>query len=76
MRCGRLLTDKNVSRLSTLFGRCAIHEPDIQPRRTRNARLLNHLVRADEQRLRDGDVERFGGLEVDDEIELGRLLDR
>jgi len=36
----------------------------------------NHLVRAHENRLRNGKPEGFGGLEIDDEFELGRLLDR
>jgi hypothetical protein len=35
--------------------------------------LLNHLVCDGEQRWRD--VERLGGLQVDHELELGRLLD-
>jgi hypothetical protein len=44
-----ILTDE---RLSTLTGRCAVQEPDIQPRSTRGVRLLNHIVHAQEQRLR------------------------
>jgi len=38
--------------------------------------LLDHLVGAGEQMRRDGDAKRFGSGPVDDEIELGRLLDR
>ena len=38
--------------------------------------LLNHLVGAREDRLRNGQPRRFGGREIDAEIELGRLLDR
>jgi hypothetical protein len=33
---------------------------------------MNHLVRRGQQRFRDGKAERFGGLEVDDQLELGR----
>jgi hypothetical protein len=32
--------------------------------------LLDHLVGGGQQRFRDGDAERFGGLEVDDEFEF------
>ena len=39
-------------------------------------RLLDHLVRDGQQRFGDGKAERLGGLHVDDEFELSRLLDR
>jgi hypothetical protein len=38
--------------------------------------LLDDLVRAQQQRLRDREAERLGRLEVDYELELGGLLDR
>jgi len=37
---------------------------------------LEHLIRPQQQRLRNREAESFGGLEVDDQFELGRLLDR
>ena len=38
------------------------------------ASLFNNLVGAGEQRLRHGEPEGLGGLEVDGEIEFGRIL--
>src|SRR5215467_5083387 len=46
------------------------------PYRTWQYRLLDHVVGADEDRLRDRQPERLGGLEIDHQLELGRLLDR
>src|SRR4029450_12752288 len=37
--------------------------------------LLDHLVRSQKQRLRDRQTECLGGLEVDGQLELRRLLD-
>jgi 7-cyano-7-deazaguanine synthase len=37
--------------------------------------LLNDLIRPRQHRLRDRETERLGGLEVDDQLELRRLLD-
>jgi hypothetical protein len=38
--------------------------------------LFDHLVGAGEQRLRQGEAERLGGLEVDHQLELCRLFNR
>jgi len=38
-------------------------------------RLLNHLIRPPHERLGDRQPERLGGLEIDDQLELGGLLD-
>src|SRR6266542_1610521 len=40
------------------------------------ARLFDHPFGTHQKRLRDRETKRFGGLEVDDELELRRLLDR
>src|SRR2546422_5529297 len=37
---------------------------------------VNHLIRAQQERLRDREPERLRGLEIDHQIELPRLLDR
>jgi hypothetical protein len=38
--------------------------------------LFDHLVGTMQERLGDRQPERLGGLEIDDEIKFGRLLDR
>jgi hypothetical protein len=40
------------------------------------ARLFDHLVGAGEQRWRHVEAERLGTLEVDNELEFSRLLNR
>ena len=42
----------------------------------KTAALLDHLVGAGERRQRNGQAERIGGLEIDDQIDLGGLLHR
>src|SRR5215467_12632918 len=43
--------------------------------RVGRAWLLDHLIRSQQQRLRDRQPQRLRGLHVDDEFELGGLLD-
>jgi hypothetical protein len=45
-------------------------------RRSRGDGSLDDPIRPQQQRRRNREPERFGGLHVDDELELGRLLDR
>ena len=40
----------------------------------RTSRLLDHHIGSGEQRLRNGEAECLRGLEVDYQLELGRLL--
>jgi len=40
------------------------------------ARLFDDLVSTAKQRLWHGETERLGGLEIDDQLERGGLLDR
>src|SRR5438270_1694417 len=63
-------------RFSTLTGRRAMREADSQLRQSHSTRSVDHLVRAQEQPLRDREAERLGGLGVDHELKFRWLLDR
>jgi hypothetical protein len=45
-------------------------------RAQQTATLFDHLVGAGKHRLRNGNTERFGGFEIDDQLVLGRRLHR
>jgi len=52
------------------------HTTAAPPRSVMNLRAsFDHLVGAGEQREGDGDAERLGGFQVDDQLYPGRLLD-
>ena len=42
----------------------------------RHTALLDHLIRPPQQRRRDRQTEGLGGLEIDDQLKLGGLLNR
>jgi hypothetical protein len=49
---------------------------DIAAELTRQGRLLDHLVGCGKQRLRNGQAKRLCGLEIDNQLILGRCLHR
>src|SRR5437667_7000381 len=61
-------------------GQCGLlhlHRQGLSPFPCRSpGALLNHLVRAQQQRLRNREAECFRGFEVDHHLELCRLFDR
>src|SRR5881397_2132666 len=58
-------------------GRLALAPTGLAPaRRTCLLWTRDHLIRPQQQRGRDREAEGLGGLEVDDQLELGRLLER
>ena len=50
--------------------------PPVSSSRTAASRSFDHLVGAQQERRRQLDADRFGGLEIDDQLKPGRLLDR
>src|SRR5438046_6414894 len=60
-------------------GRCPLLRPDFHRLDRTSLRLahsLDHLVRAQEKRLRDCQVEPLGGLKIHDKLEFSRLFNR
>jgi len=85
------LRPRRAPRLTKSRARCAVPERAVvrghraageadgskeQPAALVEHRLLDDLVRTAEYRRRDREAERSGGLEVDDQLEFGRLLHR
>ena len=62
------------ARWASLTGQDRSSQPALHSSRSFRA-LPNHLVRAQQERLRDRETERFGGLQIDHELKLHRLLD-
>jgi hypothetical protein len=54
--------------------RSALTSNTIDPKRA--SRLLDHLVGGGQKRFRDYQAERFSRVQIDEQLDLGRLLDR
>src|SRR5215472_12373857 len=59
---------RTLAECSTMSAKCQ--------KRTFALASLNHFVGGRNERRRNGQAERFRGLDVDDKVELGRVLDR
>jgi hypothetical protein len=57
-------------------GELAVRAITCLPRRSKTVRLFDDIVGNGEHARRNGEAKRLGGLEVDDQFELGRLYDR
>jgi hypothetical protein len=68
-----------ISNLQTSQIQLATHGRSIQTCQSatsRDTHLFDHLVGATEQRHREGEIESLGRLEVDNELDLCKKLDR
>jgi hypothetical protein len=76
----RGLCDSGLGFTSQGGGRCWAHSPCLlcAQRQTHAPQgpSFNNVIGAGEQRRRHGETERLRSLEIDDEVKLGRLLDR
>src|SRR5215472_7757048 len=59
-----------------LSDRCPLWAKSGREQSQQSNRLFDHLVRGDQQVGRYGQAERLRGLQVDDQFELGRCLNR
>jgi hypothetical protein len=77
--CGCKLSNSAHSLITgaTIRFRNALSHDNLGPKRSApHARLFDHLVGAGEQRWRNIYPQRLGRLQIDQELEFGRLVDR
>src|SRR5215469_10553492 len=72
----RLPTRANVYTESPSFSKGRLEDRHRASEERASIRSLDHFIRPRQQRRRDRQAKRLGGLEVDDQLEGRRLLDR